>query len=616
MNQPIGDIKNSYYLQRWWRKMPPPKKRRWYIGLSLFALFWVAGAFYAPTVVAGIGRLSGGARLLMSLGMGGFAWLWGGLKAMGAMEETAQEPNLLWLPLSLALPAAMYGFFYLLDQVPNPLVNMQRQNEEFARTQGRVQEEEISQALPIKQGIPLAELPTPTGTLKVGLDYQQAEGHVLVVGPTRSGKGLHLTDTLLTYPGAALVIDPKGEQFARTAAFRSQFGPVYHIPGHQVDLAQYYHHLLDRDDTAELHYHLLRPWESRETIFADKALALFTAVGLYAQEKHLNPIRVLLDLAESDPEEALTGLEAVTAVKRHVRVFTNGAKPETYREDKFVTSAFGNFTTRLAGYQKHLATIAPPDPTNSRLVVYPEWVSQNGTVYITYNLQDLQGVGGVVAAIIAAMLRYQLQKTSPQKLLVAVDELPTIGLHNVANYLATCGGYGITLLLYVQSISQLTTLYKPEGARSILSNCVHQVWYAPAEYETAETMSQLYGMTLKVNPSHTSSRGARSQPDKEGKPTTQTNTNRSASWSWQEKAALLPSQMMSLSKEQVLVTTLKRQRFVFLGQRLNPIPLLNHLPTADSLRLPRPHNLERQYTPWETATHHQPPPRLTGREAV
>ncbi len=549
--------------------------------------------------MAGITRLTGLARLLMAVGMGGFGFLWGGLKGLGLIQETAQEPNLFWVVLALALPGAVFGFIYILDQAPNPLFNMQKMLGKFARSQGRLQEKEVAQQLTVERGVPYATVTDDKKKeIKVGLDYAAGEGHLLVSGPTRSGKGLHLTDTLLTWPGPALIVDPKGEQMARTAAWRSQFGPIQCLPGHQINLATYYRQLLDRDDIAELHTHLMRPWESRETIFAEKAMSLFTAAGLYAQAKELDPIRVLLDLAESDAIEALAGLETVPAAKRHVRVFTNGAKPEAYRDDRFVTSAFGNFTTRLATYQKHIDTIAPPD-AGSHLVIDPNWARQNGTIYITYSLQDLKGVGGVVAAMIAAMLRHQMRQQTKERLLVAIDELPAVCLKNIADYLATCGGYGITLLLYVQSIAQLKELYGLDGTSAILSNCAHQVWYPPTEYETAETMSRLYGMTLRANPVHSSSRGSRQHKDKEGRANLQTNSNQGASWSWQERPELLPSQVMALPKEQVMVSTLAgAQRLVFLGQRLNPIPLFDKLPPVSLLRLPRPRYGERVYTRW------------------
>ncbi|MCC6602168.1 MAG: type IV secretory system conjugative DNA transfer family protein [Anaerolineae bacterium] len=609
MNLEMGEIKNGTYFKQWWQEMPSVPKRRWLLFLLGFSVLWLAGAAYAPTAVAGIARLTGPARLLASLCMGGFGFLWGGLETLGLIQETAQEPNLFWIVLALTLPGALFGLIYILDQAPNPLFNMQKMVSKFARSQGRLKEEELAEELAIEQGVPYATLTNKKKKLvKVGLDFSSGEGHLLVAGPTRSGKGLHLTDTLLTWTGPALIVDPKGEQMARTAAWRSQFGPIYCLPGHQINLSAYYDRLLDRDDTAELHAHLMRPWESRETVFAEKALSLFNAAGAYAEAKGLDALHVLIDVAESDMVEALTGLEMVPAARRHVRVFTNGAKPEACRDDRFVTSAFGNFTTRLAKYQKHIDTIAPPDVL-SHLVLDPDWVGQNGTVYITYSLQDLQGVGGVVAATIAAILRRQMQQNRRERLLVAIDELPAIGLKNIADYLATCGGYGITLLLYVQSIAQLKALYGSDGTSAILSNCTHQVWYPPADYETAEKMSQLYGMTLKANPAHNSSRGSRQHKDNEGRANTQTNSNQGASWSWQEKPELLPSQMMALPKEQVLVSTQTgAQRFVFLGQRLNPIPLFSKLPPISLLRLPRPKYGPRIYTRWGEAETPTPTP--------
>jgi hypothetical protein len=600
-----GPMKNGHYLRQWWQERAPATRKRWWLALTLLGAFWLAGAWYAPRLVAGIARLEGPTRVLMALGMGGFSFLWGSVKALGVLEETVQKPNLLWVPLALALPAAVYGVIYLLDQAPNPLSGMQKKLAGFARSQGRVETDAAAQKLAVTRGVPFATVTNAKKEqIRVGLDYTGGEGHVLVTGPTRSGKGLHLTDTLLTWPGAALVVDPKGEQIARTAAWRSRFGPIYCLPGHRVQLAGYYRRLLDRDDVAELHAHLMRPWESRETIFAEKAMSLFTAAGLYARARGLDPLRVLLDLAESDPAEALAGLETAPDARRHVRVFTNGAGPKEYREDKFVTSAFGNFTTRLATYQKHIDTIAPPGDS---IVIDPNWVQQNGTTYLTYSLQDLQGVGGVVAAVIAAMLRYQMRAHSRMgengrdRLLVAIDELPAVGLRNVADYLATTGGFGITMLLYVQSIAQLKELYGPDGTQAILSNCAHQVWYPPAEYETAATISRLYGMTLKPNPVHSSSRGARQHNDRDGKAQTQINSNQGASWSWQERPALLPSQALALPKEQVLVSALADRRYVFLGQRLNPIPLFDRLPPARLLRLPRPVYGERVYTSWRGA---------------
>lgn len=605
MNEQFGQIKLGHLLRQWWKERSAKARRRSWGCLWLFVAFWLSGAYWAFTAVEGIGRLSGGARLLMSISMGGFGWLWGILKWMGVIVETGDRPHLLWIPLAFALPFGVFGFLRLLEQEPNTRYLMQRMLTRFARSQGRVDGSEltnggvaeITTALAIDSGIPFANVAGKNGgQQRIGLDYRTGEGHALVVGPTRSGKGLNLTETLLTWHSAAVIVDPKGEQLARTAAVRSQLGPIYQLPGHRIRLADYYNHLLDRDEVAELHAHWMRPWESRETIFAEKARTLFTAAGLYAQACGLDPLRLLLDLAESDPTEALTALEKVDAVKRHVRIFTNGAEPDDYHDDKFVTSAYGNFTTRLSSYQKHIDTIAP---TDDRYLIPPDWNAKNGTIYITYSLQDLQGAGGVVASIIAALLRTQMQKAQRERLLVAIDELPALGLRNIADYLATTGGYGITLLLYAQSVSQLREMYGREGCQAILSNCAHQVWYPPAEMASAEMMSRLYGMTLRPAPSHSSSTGAR-QLQRDGNRALLTNTNQSASWSWQEKPELLPTQMMALPKEKVLVTTLQDRRYTLIADRLNMIPLFSQLPSADFLHLPKPKYPERVYTDWQS----------------
>jgi hypothetical protein len=604
MDAPNSEITVGTYFMEWWRSLPDDSRRRWWLGLGLAVVIWLVGAALAPSTAAGIGALSGLTRLGSALFFGGFSFLWWLLELGGYISESAARPSLLWLPLAFVMPGLVVLFLIILSQPPNPRYGLHKLLEKAAAKQGRVEAEKIADSLAIEQGIPLvqAEAKGKKGPKRLlGLDYERLEGHVLVTAPTRGGKGLQLTETLLRYPGPAFVLDPKSEQYQRTAAWRRQWGPVYRVPGHQVHLSGYYGHLRQRDDAYELHYHLLRPWQSRESIFAEKSLSLFYAVGAFARAHKRNPIRLLLDLAESNPEEALTALRTVPEARRHVDIFTNGASPQEYHHDRFVTSALGNFTARLAPYQAHIDTIAPPDLKRRDKIIPPEWAEQNGTVYLTYSLNDLRAAGGVVAAIVAAMLRYQArseQGEAKPKLLMAIDELPAVGLRNISDYLATVGGYGVTLLLYVQSIAQLQELYGQQGTRSIISNCVHQLWYPAAEMETARLMSELYGTTLKASPLQSATQGSREQQGKDGQAYTQTSHNQGASWAWREGAALTPNEMMALPQGQVLVATQQERRQVFLGERLDPIPLFDRLPGPNGLGIPRPLVRERTYTDW------------------
>src|SRR4029453_13688864 len=105
--------------------------------------------------------------------------------------------------------------------------------------------------------------------------------------------GLHLTQTLLTWPGAAVVVDPKGEQWQRTASWRgAHIGAVYCLPPAGIDLLNYFS-LDDSLDIQELHQHLIRPWQDKDPVFAEKCLALFTAAAQVGAATDTHALRVL-----------------------------------------------------------------------------------------------------------------------------------------------------------------------------------------------------------------------------------------------------------------------------------------------------------------------------------
>src|SRR5918999_5475599 len=52
-------------------------------------------------------------------------------------------------------------------------------------------------------------------------------GNMLVVAPTRGGKGVLATSQLLTWPHSVIVNDIKGELFTQTAGYRATLGQVF-----------------------------------------------------------------------------------------------------------------------------------------------------------------------------------------------------------------------------------------------------------------------------------------------------------------------------------------------------------------------------------------------------
>ncbi len=236
----------------------------------------------------------------------------------------------------------------------------------------------------------------------IGLPFGEDRGHVAVIAPSRSGKGLHLTEALLAWPGAAVVVDPKGEQWARTAGSRTQqVGPVYRIPRVGLDVLQFFN-ANDPLDVQELHTNLLRTWQDREPIFAEKSLALFFAAVACGKAMQEHPLRVLARWAELSALDALR--EAAVHAPQRVAQFTDGDSLEAGATlNRFAQSAWGTCTTRFAPLVPHINTVTTSD-------VPKEWIAQRATVYITYPLDQLETAGALVSAMFAACIKAQMRQ--------------------------------------------------------------------------------------------------------------------------------------------------------------------------------------------------------------
>lgn len=558
-------------------------KWRWIVA----GLVWANGALYTYTTHPLLQDLTALRRAAMAaIGViiyplwPLFSGSWRQVSA-GASRWGLDQFLLFYLGVSLCITLVPMLFYqYWLGVV----ASIKRQNvfriEQHRLQQGRLSSKEAAAQLALADdGLPLAHMANGRKRGVLGISTESLEGHCLVIGPTRSGKGMHLTETLLTYRGAALVVDPKSEQYERTAGYREQFGPVYRLPEHTLDLSMYYD-LGNRDDVAELHYHLLKPWSDKQPIFAEKSKSLFTAAFNYAVAHELNPIQVLLDSADDDPARVLSAF--MTVDKNSVLAFTNGRQPNNM--DRFSASAWGTFATRLYEYQQHWQTMVTFRPNTS---IPHDWAAQNATIYITYRFDQLKGVGGMVSAMIAALLRHQVRNNLRDRAIIAVDELPVLGLRNVTDYLAHVGGYNLSLLLYAQTYSQLSELYGDRGAETMLSNCQHQVWYPPVDMVTAKRMEELYGTEL-----HRFSSVSRSR-QKDRLEIDRGSRGISVSEHLRKEAALDATKMMGLGQEQVILRA--HRQYTTLACRLWPVERFAQLPKVSTLMRsmtrvrPKPH---------------------------
>src|SRR6266700_2887531 len=110
-------------------------------------------------------------------------------------------------------------------------------------------------------------------------------GNTLIVGPTRSGKGLLATSQLLSWQHSAIVNDIKGELFHATAGYRRTLGDVYVIDptgvGHAFDPL---HGKKTEDEFLSAAKHLLYQPDERDKVFTQRSIGmlsrLFTAARM------------------------------------------------------------------------------------------------------------------------------------------------------------------------------------------------------------------------------------------------------------------------------------------------------------------------------------------------
>ncbi len=268
--------------------------------------------------------------------------------------------------------------------------------------------------------MPLAKVGHGKRERIIGIAHGTSRGHALCVAPTGAGKGLHLTDLMLTWHGPAVIVDPKGEIYRRTATHRRMLqglGPCYNLPHDALDLLDSFDPH-DPLDVQALHEILLETWRDREPIWAKKTLPLFFAAMAAGQATGRNGLQMLARWAQLALPDAMT--EAAVFAPREVRQFLDSLPPDKALENKFATSAWGTFTAKFAAFAPHIATFTQRD-------VPPDWVEASSTIYITYPLEQASTARPLVAAAVAGLIRGRMRQAQHNRTatpaLFLIDEL-------------------------------------------------------------------------------------------------------------------------------------------------------------------------------------------------
>ena len=303
------------------------------------------------------------------------------------------------------------------------------------------------------------------------------DGHVLILGPARSGKGTgHVVPTLLGHAGSILVFDPKHELAAITARRRAAFGPVYifnptatHSARFNplLELRQGAHLVGDCQMAAHMLTHMGETTR-HDPFWDDAAAALLAGILVHVGTGPRHSLAEVWRIAQDIKADLVPAASHPFAA----RTFAGHAA----LEDRVRSSINETLLTRVA-------FLADP-------------VLQAATSASDFRARDLQAADRPVTVFLSipaahgrrlrpltrlmlqsllAPLTHDIHRTADGHLkrrpvLALLDEFPQLGRMDVLEHgIAVCAGYGVRVAMVCQDEDQIRSAYGPN--QSLTANC-------------------------------------------------------------------------------------------------------------------------------------------------
>ena len=344
-------------------------------------------------------------------------------------------------------------------------------------------------------------------------------GHVITFAPTGSGKGTGLViPTLLEYPGSALVLDVKGENYAVTARARRALGQAvflldpYGVTGDPSHGFNWLDRIdLDSEDCLAQAMTIadacvIPSDKGGDDHWDDTARDLIRGVvlhvaGMDADKRNMGEVRRLLATNSEDLDEMLAAMMVSDAAFGVVARAANTFSGMADRERSSVLSSARRHTAFLDD-PRIARTVARSDFSLRALKHTPM------TLYIVLPADKLRGgnarfVRGLVNDALAGVMADTV--TPFHKVVFLLDEFAQLGrMTAIEDAISLVRGFGVALWLFLQDMDQLK-IYPKKG--SFLANATSQ-FFGTRDLETAKYVSDSLGKaTIEFETANTANTG-------------------------------------------------------------------------------------------------------------
>ena len=382
---------------------------------------------------------------------------------------------------------------------------------------------EITKAgLTDRAGVILGKLGGPKSFAPFIRSVRDTYSNVLLVAPPGGGKGVGVViPTLLTYPGSAVVLDVKGENFDATAGARQKMGDTVFVLSpydktrrtHRFNPLVAISEIEDADERftelRRIASYLLTSRGKADEPFIEGARDLFTATAsIVVMSKTPTLGEVLRRLA---PEETEQGSGTMSSVfKRlaleagHVSAKTTLLQYAAYDPESIATFLSVLRSAGLGGW----ADPAIDRATSTNDFDLTSLRSKPQTIYIITRPNDMEALAPL-ARLFFQTVTAALQENMPTKedvlpVLLLLDEFKSLGrMESLLNAATTIRGYGGRMLIVVQGIPNLEEVYGLSGAQGLMNACQLHAYMSINDPKTKAMLSRSLG-NAEVETAHES----------------------------------------------------------------------------------------------------------------